>query len=90
MMEQTMRTILTVIGAATLLAAFLATPAFSQQTDGFGHAIKQKRDFGESHQPARNDRAYKSALDQIPDASNKYDPWGRVRPQSSTGTAQSK
>ena len=81
-----MRKILTASGATALLAAFLATPASSQQMDGFGHVIPEKHGVIEYHQPARNEKAYKSALDHIPDPKAKYDPWGQVRPQSAGTT----
>jgi hypothetical protein len=86
-MKRTMRALLTVT-AVVALATSLASPAFSQ-VDGFGHVMKEKKEI-EYHQPARNDKAYKSALDQIPDAKSKYDPWGNVRQQPSTGTTPSK
>jgi len=87
--ERMMRVLLTTIGIGTiaLSASCLATPAFSQQMDGFGHVIPEKHGVVEYHQPARNDKAYKSALDQIPDAKTKYDPWGQVRQQPAGNNA---
>jgi hypothetical protein len=64
-------------GAAAFAATSLTTPA-QAQVDGFGHAIKDKKD-EEYHQPARNENAYKDALRRIPDTKEKYDPWGTVR-----------
>ena len=81
-----MRTLLTAIAAIALVAAWTATPAFSQTVDGFGHVVKEKKEI-EYHQPARNEKAYKSALDHIPDSKDKYDPWGNVRQQPSGNTA---
>ena len=72
-----MRAILTAGAVTTLLTA----PAFSQSQaydhiDGFGHGVKGPPQY---HQPARNDDAYKAALDKIPEQRAKADPWGTVR-----------
>jgi hypothetical protein len=77
---------------AAVLVTSLATPAFSQHADGFGRAVagSSGKRGADGQQPARNERAYKSALDRIPDAANKYDPWGRVRQQSPAGTTPAK
>jgi hypothetical protein len=83
MQERKMRLLLLTTTAA-LVAAYSATPALSQ-VDGFGHAIKEKKPT-EYHQPARNDKAYQSALDRIPDSKDKYDPWGAVRQQPGNPT----
>jgi len=85
-MERSMRKLPTAGGAIALFAALSVTPAISQQMDGFGHVTPEKHGVVEYHQPARNDKAYKSALDQIPDAKAKYDPWGQVR-QSPSNSA---
>jgi hypothetical protein len=83
-----MRILLSTIAIGSLVATWPVSPAFAQ-VDGFGHAIKEKKPV-EYHQPARNDRAYKSALDQIPDSKQKYDPWGNVRQQPSGSANQPK
>jgi hypothetical protein len=77
MMEDTMRAILT----AATATALLITPAIAQQQqydhiDGFGHGVPAKPEY---HQPARNEGAYQNALQRIPDAKEKADPWGTVR-----------
>ena len=63
-----------VVLAATLLSA-------SAHAQGLG----QKGSGGRSEYPVENypkvdEKAYKAALDRIPDPDKKYDPWGVVRP----------
>jgi hypothetical protein len=64
---------------ALTLVTSLAPPAHSQ---GLG----SKGGGGASAYPAENlppkvdEKAYKSALDRIPEPSKKYDPWGVARP----------
>jgi hypothetical protein len=70
-----MRLFLATITLALTAVAFLTTPALSQ-VDGFGHPIKPKPEY---HQPARNDGAYRDALDRIPDQKTKVDPWQTMR-----------
>jgi hypothetical protein len=83
-----MRIFLSTIAVSSLVGAGMVSPALAQ-VDGFGHAIKEKKEI-EYQQPARNDKAYKSALDHIPDSKDKYDPWGNVRQQPSGNTNQPK
>jgi hypothetical protein len=82
-----MRIVLSTVAAIALVAGSVV-PALCQ-TDGFGHAIKEKKPT-EYHQPARNEKAYESALGRIPDSKDKYDPWGNVRQQPSSGAATQK
>jgi hypothetical protein len=65
--------------AALATIALLATPAYSQ-----GRGKGGKRSGGSDQQTeeqkkksAEAEKAYKAALDKIPD--KKYDPWGSVR-----------
>jgi hypothetical protein len=58
----------------------MATPALAQD---MGHGGRHKR----TQQPKTgtpatkaNDRDYKSALDRMPAPTQKYDPWGTMRP----------
>ena len=69
-----------VVAAVTL--GLLATPAVAQfggkragpsAADGAADAKAAKRS-------AADERAYKAALEKIPDAKVKYDPWGGVVP----------
>jgi hypothetical protein len=85
--ERSMRVVLSTVTAMVLVAGSVV-PALCQ-VDGFGHVIKENKPV-EYHQPSRNDKAYQSALDRIPDSKDKYDPWGNVRQQPSSGTAAPK
>ncbi|MET0674271.1 MAG: hypothetical protein ABW175_00585 [Bradyrhizobium sp.] len=63
---------------ASLVAAMLALSAIS------AHA-QAKRPSGEEkkqgpQKPAVDEKAYKAALEKIPDSKEKYDPWGVARP----------
>jgi uncharacterized protein YecT (DUF1311 family) len=72
-----MRTV--VIALATI--AILTAPAYSQ-TGG-----KRSKQSGSKQQTAEQkkkkaadlDKAYKAALDKIPDKNEKRDPWGKIR-----------
>ena len=61
-----------------IAAAVLALTAASAQAQG-------RRQPSDSAKPADNtpkvdEKAYKAALDRIPEPKDKYDPWGGARP----------
>lgn len=61
---------------AAVAAAFLVSPAMAQfggKRGGADHAPAPAK-------PKVDEKAYKAALDRIPDAKEKYDPWGGVAP----------
>ena len=60
--------------AATMLA-LLATPAHAQ-------AKRPKEDAKrtEEKKPEVDEKAYKAALERIPDSKEKYDPWAITKP----------
>jgi hypothetical protein len=66
---------------AVAVLALIAMPAHAQFKGGRGGS-------GEDEQKARSDarqkkadeKAYNAALQKIPDAKEKYDPWGVARP----------
>ena len=62
--------------AATLLA-LIAAPA-SAQVNGKRHQGDAKKT--EQKKPEVDEKAYKAALERIPDPKEKYDPWGVARP----------
>jgi len=63
------------IVAATI--ACLTVPAFSQGMLNKGrHAPEEQT---EQKKPKVDDKAYKSALDKLPDKKEQYDPWQNVR-----------
>ena len=66
------------IAAVTL--ALLAAPAYAQLS-GKRHAgdAEKKADPG---RPKVDEKAYKAALERIPEPKEKYDPWGVARPDA--------
>jgi hypothetical protein len=61
--------------AAGAIIFCLAVPAFSQ---GFGKMGKGSGPPVENH-PKVDEKAYKAALERIPEPKQKYDPWGSAR-----------
>jgi hypothetical protein len=63
---------------AAVALALLAMPAHAQLS-GKRHAgdAQQKADPGK---PKVDEKAYKAALERIPEPKEKYDPWGAARP----------
>jgi uncharacterized protein YecT (DUF1311 family) len=70
-----MRTVMIVLATIAILTA----PAYSQ-TGG----KRSKQSGSEQQTPEKKkkaadlDRAYKAALDKIPDKNEKHDPWGKI------------
>jgi hypothetical protein len=66
-----------VIKLFTIMAAMLAlivTPAHAQRRPQGEEQKKQEQ------KPQVDEKAYKAALDRIPESKEKYDPWGAARP----------
>jgi hypothetical protein len=68
--------IIRIIIVAVALISCVAAPAFSQ---GFSKMGKGSGPPVESH-PKVDEKAYKAALERIPEPKQKYDPWGNARP----------
>jgi hypothetical protein len=67
---------------AAVMVALLTAPAYAQ---GMGKS-KQRGTPQKSEQRVKtDDKAYKAALDKIPDAEKKRDPWQDVRPSTPPG-----
>jgi hypothetical protein len=64
---------------AALILSLLAMPALAQRRPQGGGEEKAKQD----HTPKVDDKAYKAALERIPEPKEKYDPWGVARPADS-------
>jgi hypothetical protein len=62
---------------AAIAVALLAAPASAQLNDK-RHQHDEKK--GEAKRPAVDEKAYKAALEKIPEPKEKYDPWGVARP----------
>ena len=76
--------VLKIFTIAATAATLLSTPALSQfnQKKGGGSAYPV-----ENH-PKVDEKAYKAALDRIPEPDKKYDPWGVARPSEPTKTTR--
>jgi hypothetical protein len=67
------------IAAAVAVLALIAIPANAQFKKGGGSQSEETKAKGDAKQQKADERAYKSALEKIPDPKEKYDPWGVAR-----------
>jgi hypothetical protein len=69
---------LRIAAAAATLAAMISSPAQAQ----LGGSGMKHRDIlaPEKKKSPVDEKAYKAALDRIPEPKEKYDPWGVARP----------
>lgn len=63
------------VAMAAAMAALLAMPAHAQ-----ANRPKEGSRKVEEKKPVVDEKAYKAALERIPDSKEKYDPWGVARP----------
>jgi hypothetical protein len=63
-----------VVLAATLLSAFVHAQGSGQKGSG------GRSEYPAEVHPKVDEKAYRAALDRIPEPDKKYDPWGVVRP----------
>jgi hypothetical protein len=61
---------------ATAILALIVMPAHAQM----GGKRHQSNDKTEEKKPQVDEKAYKAALERIPEPKEKYDPWGVARP----------
>ena len=61
---------------AALILSLLAMPAHAQGRRPHGGEDKKAT----ADKPKVDDKAYKAALERIPEPKEKYDPWGVARP----------
>lgn len=73
--EQAMRTLTVMV----LALATLALPASAQMNGKRPNGDDQK---SAKKGPVVDEKAYKAALEKIPEPKEKYDPWGIARPES--------
>lgn len=65
--------------AIAAMVVLVAAPAQAQMGGGGGrHRGGEKAP--EQKKPQVDEKAYKAALDRIPEPKEKYDPWGAARP----------
>ena len=62
---------------AVAMLVLIALPAYAQ-VNGKRHQGDEKKT--EQKKPEVDEKAYKAALERIPDSKEKYDPWGMARP----------
>ncbi|MGC2084067.1 MAG: hypothetical protein WA702_12030 [Bradyrhizobium sp.] len=66
--------------AVAAMIVLVAAPAQAQMGGGGGGRHRQGGDKGaEPKKPQVDEKAYKAALDRIPEPKQKYDPWGVAR-----------
>jgi hypothetical protein len=58
-----------------VMLALLAAPAHAQ-----GHRSRGEDKKEDQKKPQVDDKAYKAALERIPEPKEKYDPWGVTKP----------
>jgi hypothetical protein len=63
---------------AAVMLALIAVPAHAQMGGGKRH--QQGDDKKTEKKPEVDEKAYKAALERIPEPKEKYDPWGVARP----------
>jgi hypothetical protein len=63
--------------AAAMLAMLMALPAHAQMGGKRNRGGDTK---SEEKKPQVDDKAYKAALERIPEPKEKYDPWSAARP----------
>jgi len=66
-----------ILAIAVAMLALLALPAHAQM-GGKRHRGDDTK--SEQKKPQVDDKAYKAALERIPEPKEKYDPWGMARP----------
>lgn len=68
------------LGVAAIALVLMAAPAMAQM----GGKRRAGDNAAAASAPKVDDKAYKAALERIPDPKVKYDPWGGVAPAADT------
>jgi hypothetical protein len=71
-----------VVAAAVLAIALLTLMPAQAQMGGGGRHHQGNDAKSDQKKPQVDEKAYKAALDRIPEPKEKYDPWGVARPAS--------
>jgi hypothetical protein len=71
-----------VVAAAVLAIALLTLMPAQAQMGGGGKHHQGNDTKSDQKKPQVDEKAYKAALDRIPEPKEKYDPWGVARPAS--------
>ena len=67
---------------AAVILALIAIPAHAQMGGKRHRGNDEKK--SDQKKPQVDEKAYKAALERIPEPKEKYDPWGMARPAEST------
>jgi hypothetical protein len=67
-----------IVTIAAAILALVSLPAHAQMGGGKRHRGDDSKT--EQKKPQVDDKAYKAALERIPEPKEKYDPWGVARP----------
>jgi hypothetical protein len=67
-----------VLAVVVAVLALVAPPAYAQMGGGKRHQNEGAK--SEAKKPEVDEKAYKAALERIPEPKEKYDPWGVARP----------
>jgi hypothetical protein len=74
---------LAMVAAVLAVALLTLSPAQAQMGGGGGKHHQGGNDSkSDQKKPQVDEKAYKAALDRIPEPKEKYDPWGVARPAS--------
>jgi hypothetical protein len=65
---------------ATAMLTLIAMPARAQMGGGGGKRHQSDDKKSDTPKPKVDEKAYKAALERIPEPKEKYDPWGVARP----------
>jgi hypothetical protein len=66
--------------AVVAVAVMMLVPAMAQMGGGGKHHQGGNDSKSDQKKPQVDEKAYKAALDRIPEPKEKYDPWGAARP----------
>ena len=83
--EDRMRT----LTAAVVVLGLIAMPAQAQM-GGKKHQADDSKKTDDSQKKKVDEKAYKAALERIPEPKEKYDPWGVARPSEPSKDAAKK
>jgi hypothetical protein len=68
------------VGVAVLVGVLAVTPASAQGQMGGGRRAPNEGGAKADQKPKVDEKAYKAALERIPESKEKYDPWSGARP----------
>jgi hypothetical protein len=76
--------------AVATMVVLVAAPAQAQMGGGGGRRHQEADKGTDQKKPKVDEKAYKAALDRIPESKEKYDPWGAARPTQPDKTQPAK